>query len=101
MRQRGGDDAAAVALVAQKYGYDMDDLDSALDYYIVYGEAPTEGAGGIARELAAGFAFEFADEGEAYVRSIFEDETYDEILERGSRRSPCVFRPEPHGYSCG
>ena len=78
----GGDDAAAVALVAQKYGYDMDDLDSALDYYIVYGEAPTEGAGGIARELAAGFAFEFADEGEAYVRSIFEDETYDEILER-------------------
>ena len=85
----GGDDAAAVALVAQKYGYDMDDLDSALDYYIVYGEAPTEGTLGFAREMAAGFAFEFADEGEAYVRSIFEDETYDEILEmvRADRRA--------------
>ena len=78
----GGDGDGAAAEVARKYGYDFDDLASALDYYIVYGEAPTEGAGGIARELAAGFAFEFADEGEAYVRSIFEDETYDQILER-------------------
>ena len=49
---------------------------------MVYGEAPTEGVGGFAREVAAGFAFEFADEGEAYVRSIFADETYDQILER-------------------
>ena len=80
---------AAAAEVAKKYGYDMDDLDSALDYYLVYGEAPTEGVAGFAREMAAGFAFEFADEGEAYVRSIFEDETYDEILEmvRADRRA--------------
>ena len=35
-----------------------------------------------ARELAGGALFEFSDEIEAGARSIFADETYDEILER-------------------
>lgn len=76
----GGDGDKAAAQVASKYGYDFDDLTSSLDYYIVYGEAPTGNVGAFGRELAAGFAFEGADEAEALVRSIFSDDSYDDLV---------------------
>lgn len=76
----GGDGDKAAAQVAGKYGYDFDDLTSSLDYYIVYGEAPTGNVGAFGRELAAGFAFEGADEAEALVRSVFSDDSYDDLV---------------------
>lgn len=76
------DGLSAVKRVAENYGYDYEDLDDTFAYYLAYGVAPTQDVGGFARELAGGALFEFSDEGEAYVRSIFADETYDEILKR-------------------
>lgn len=76
------DGLSAVRRVAENYGYDYEDLDDTFAYYLAYGVAPTQGTGAFGRELAGGFAFEFSDEIEAGARSIFADETYDEILER-------------------
>lgn len=76
------DGLSAVRRVAENYGYDYEDLDDTFAYYLAYGVAPTESAGAFGREVAGGLAFEFSDEIEAGARSIFSDETYDEILER-------------------
>ena len=76
------DGLAAVRRVAENYGYDYEDLDDTFAYFRKYGTAPTQDVGGFARELAGGALFEFSDEIEAGARSIFADETYDEILER-------------------
>lgn len=76
------DGLGAVRRVAENYGYDYEDLDDTFAYYREYGVAPTQNAGAFLREVAGGLAFEFSDEIEAGARSIFADETYEEILER-------------------
>ncbi len=76
------DGLGAVRRVAENYGYDYEDLDDTFAYYLAFGVAPTQSVGAFGRELAGGALFEFSDEIEAGARSIFADETYDEILER-------------------
>ena len=72
---------AAADAVAKKYGYDSyDELRPSVQYYRQYGEVPTGGAAAFGRELAAGFAFEGADEAEALVRSVFSDDSYDDLV---------------------
>lgn len=72
---------AAADTVAKKYGYDSyDELRPSVQYYRQYGEVPTEGGAAFGRELLAGAAFEAADEAEALVRSVFSDDSYDDLV---------------------